>query len=116
MMNEDNKMAEEFPDMMNGYNIFEENIPNIMNVEEIPGLTNENDISRNFINKRWFIHLIIAISAIIIIKYYYFSTEHSFEFVDFDEFVIYSEKLKSEFDPFKLPCKFLDKIILLSMI
>ncbi|CAG8442447.1 hypothetical protein RhiirA1_495848 [Rhizophagus irregularis] len=98
MMDGDNEMAEEFPDMMNGYNIFEEEIPNI----RIPGIANENGVSRNLINNRWFIPLIIAISAVIIFNNHYFSSENSFEFVDFDEFVIYYEKLKSEFDPFKL--------------
>lgn len=103
MMDGDNEMAEEFPDMMNGYNIFEEEIPNI----RIPGIANENGVSRNLINNRWFIPLIIAISAVIIFNNHYFSSENSFEFVDFDEFVIYYEKLKSEFDPFKLTCKFI---------
>ncbi|GBC09130.1 hypothetical protein RclHR1_08620006 [Rhizophagus clarus] len=93
MMNENDEMTEEFPDMMNGYNIFEEDTP-----------TNENDVSGNlFINNRWFIPLIIAIFAIIIFNYHYSSPKHPFEFVDFDEFEIYSEKLKSTFDPFKLP-------------
>jgi len=74
---------------------FEEEIPNI-NEDNIPG--------NLFINNRWLIPLIIAIFAIIIFNYQYvspFSPKDPFEF-NFDEFGEYVEKLKYEFDPFKL--------------